>query len=93
MSLLNWFKKKKEADNALIEEGVCPNCWGYQEYEGKIKDAARDRQIDINNHNSTATRAFIQDFVVNQMDGIRLQKDGDVFTCPACKGKYKTVKK
>ena len=85
MSILSWFKKQKKGDEKLpVPDGVCPNCWGRQEYEGVIRDAVRDRQIDINNHNSEATRAFIQNFVVQKIDGIKLQKDGDGFSCPRC---------
>jgi len=88
MSVLDWFKKWNKEDEKLpVPYGVCPNCWGRQEYEGEIRDAVRDRQIDINNHASDATRAFIQDFVVQKIDGIKLQKDGDSFSCPRCASK------
>ena len=88
MSLLDFFKKK---DKTETPEGVCPNCWGRQEYEGEFIEVAEDRQIDINNHDSTATRAFVQEFVTTHLDGIRLIKDGNSFTCPSCKTGYKTV--
>ncbi len=87
MGLFDFFKKKKEA----LPEGVCPNCWGRQEYEGKYIAMAKDRQIDINNHNATATKAFIQEFITTQLDGIKLIKEGNTFVCPSCKTGYKTV--
>ena len=89
MSLLNFFKKKD--DTPEIPEGYCPNCWGRQEYDDKFVEVAEDRQIDINNHNSMATRAFVQEFVTTYLDGIRLRKDGNKFVCPSCKTGFKTV--
>lgn len=42
-----------------------------------------DKQIDVNNHD--ANYAFIQDFVVNRIDGIKLKKGNNGFECPTCK--------
>lgn len=88
MGLFDFFKKKKKDETPV---GVCPNCWGRQEYEGKYIAMAKDRQIDINNHDSTATKAFIQEFVTTHLDGIRLVKDGNTFVCPSCKMGYKSI--
>ena len=74
--------------NQLVENDICPNCWGEQEYDGLIKKAAKDRQVDINNHNSESTRAFIQRFTVKHLDGIRLRKQGDFKECPLCKARF-----
>ena len=64
-------------------EGVCPNCWGHQGYDNKVRDLLNDKQIDVNNKN--AKHAFIQQFVVEHLDGIRLKKDGNnVRTCGVC---------
>lgn len=38
-----------------------------------IRDMYIDKQIDVNNHD--ANYAFIQDFVVNRINGIRLTKE------------------
>lgn len=79
MSIFSKLFTKKE----LIEEvGVCPNCWGEQKYDDKVRTMAKDKQVDVNNHEKR--HAFIQDFVVNQVDGIRLSKEGDKFRCPKC---------
>jgi hypothetical protein len=88
MGLFDFFKNK---ENGNIPEGLCANCWGYQEYEGIYIAMAKDRQIDINNHDSTATKAFVQDFITTQLDGIRLIKEHNTFVCPRCKTGYKDV--
>jgi hypothetical protein len=46
----------------------------------------RDRQIDVNNHE--ANYAFIQDFVVTHLDGIRLKKGANSLDCPTCQMRY-----
>ncbi len=84
--LISFFKKPAEETKNDIPEGVCPNCWGQQEYDHKIRKAYQDKQIDINNHE--ANHAFIKDFVVNQIDGIHLRKGDNSFDCPNCKVKY-----
>ncbi len=72
-----------QADRATDQApGTCPNCWGHQGWDGKIRDLFADKQIDINNHKES--HAFIQDFVVNHIDGIRLKKGNDGFACPHC---------
>lgn len=88
MALFDFFKKKEKT---TIPDEICPNCWGRQEYEGKFIEVAKDRQIDISNHDSTATKAFVQEFVTTHLDGIRLIKDGNSFVCPSCKTRYKTI--
>lgn len=64
-------------------ENVCPNCWGVQEYDGKIRDAMYDQQIDINNH--VKVKSFITSFVTRQIDGIVFMKDREGKYCPRCK--------
>ena len=52
------------------------------EYDGEIRQIARDRQIDVNN--GVERYAFIQDFVVTHIDGIRLRNDDRGYVCPKC---------
>jgi hypothetical protein len=42
-----------------------------------------DKQIDINNHEEN--HAFIQDFVINHISGIKLRKRRNDLECPRCK--------
>jgi hypothetical protein len=45
-----------------------------------------DKQIDVNNHQ--AHHAFIQDFVVNMIEGIHLKKGDTGWECPTCHTVY-----
>jgi hypothetical protein len=89
MSLLNWIRnrvKGQENDQEIVDAGLCPNCWGSQEYDGKFVKAIKDKQIDINN--GDAANAFIQDFVTNHLSPIKLQNHDIYNQCPVCKVKY-----
>jgi len=97
MGLFEWFKKKKNDGKPLFTEeelkdvGVCPNCWGKQDYDGQFLEVIEDRQVDANNKYANTRKALIQEFVENHVDGIWLKKDGEQMKCPMCEGKYKTV--
>jgi len=79
--LVDFFKKTEEETKDNAPEGVCPVCWGYQEYDGKIRKLFKDKQIDVNNHKDSYM--IIQDFLVNHIDGIKLKKDV-IEPCPRC---------
>ena len=85
-SILNFLKKPKEETKGTAPEGICPNCWGKQEYDGKIRELYEDKQIEVNNH--SANYAFIQEFVVNNVDGIRLKRGNNSLECPTCRVAY-----
>ena len=82
-SLIKYFKKPLEETINQAPEGICPNCWGEQEYGNVIRKMYVDKQIDVNNHE--ANYAFIQDFVVNRISGIKLIKEDKTYMCPSCK--------
>ena len=86
-NIFNFFTKPKTNTQDSVPEGYCPNCWGEQEYDRTIRKLYKDKQIDINNHE--ASHAFIQEFVVNQIEGIHLKKGDNSFDCPTCKRKFK----
>lgn len=79
-NIIQFLKSPKE-EEAVSPEGICPVCWGRQEYDGKIKILMKDKQIDINNHQASYT--FIKEFVVTNIDGIKL-KGGIIKDCPNC---------
>jgi hypothetical protein len=81
--LISFFKKPKAETENQVPEGLCPNCWGEQEYDKGIRDLYIDKQIDVNNN--LANHAFIQNFVVNKIEGIHLKKSDNAITCPTCK--------
>ena len=85
-TLISFFKKRPEETINANPEGFCPNCWGNQEYDHTIREMYIDKQIDVNNHN--ANHAFIQDFVVNHVNGIKLKKGNNGMVCPTCKSEF-----
>ena len=83
-SIVNYFREKKAKVD--VPEGYCPNCWGYQEYEGKLRDTLHNEHIDLNNLKEK--RGWIQEHVIKNFDGIKLEESEDLFTCPNCKLTY-----
>ncbi len=84
-NLILFFKKPEEETKGQVPEGVCPNCWGSQGYDGMIRDMYKDKQIAVNNH--TANHSFIKEIVVTYIDGITLIKGESDFQCPTCRVK------
>ena len=84
-TLVNFFKKPKEQTSSNAPEGYCPNCWGSQEYDNQVRELYKDKQIDVNNKD--ANHAFIQDFVIKKLDGIKLKKGNDGLHCTVCYNK------
>jgi len=81
-TLLQFFKKPPDKTVGKVPDGLCPNCWGSQEYDSVIRKMYFDKQIDVNNHE--ANYAFIQDFVVNKISGIKLITGNNKHKCPTC---------
>jgi hypothetical protein len=79
--LVTFFRKPEDETKNETPEGPCPLCWGYQEYDKKIRVLYKDRQIDVNNHKDSYM--LMQDFMVNHIDGIKL-KEGELEACPSC---------
>ena len=89
---MSFFKKifgigKIEDEFTKAPEGACPNCWGDQEYDNLVREKFKDTQIDVNN--GAAKHAFIQDFMVTNLKGIKLRSTVHGSECPTCKVKFK----
>lgn len=80
-NIIQFLKKDEKEKTHNAPEGLCPVCWGYQQYDGKIRTLLKDRQIDINNHKESYM--LIQNFMKKHVDSITL-KDGVVEKCPTC---------
>ncbi len=85
-AILTYIRKPKEETQETAPEGLCALCWGYQEYDGKIRTLLKDKQIDVNNHKDSYM--LIQKFVKRNIEGIKLKED-EVKTCPTCGCKSK----
>lgn len=80
-SIVEFFSKPKTETVNEAPEGVCSLCWGIQEYDGKIRELYKDRQVDVNNHKDSYM--LIQGFVKDHVDGYHI-KEGVVHVCPNC---------
>lgn len=79
--LIHYFKKPEQETLNETPEGICPVCWGYQQYDGKIRTLMKDQQIDINNHQ--VVRPFFKKIIKTHVEGIKL-KDPKIEACPQC---------
>lgn len=78
-SLKNFFKAKANDEmTGEAPDGVCPNCWGRQEWEGNFYKLMKARNItpESNTYNS-----FINE-VVTKLDKITLKED--TYECDTC---------
>lgn len=80
-NIIHYFKRKRNSEEIHSPEGTCPICWGFQQYDGKIRTLLKDKQIDINNHKDSYM--LIQDFMKYNIDEIKL-KDSIISDCPNC---------
>jgi protein-arginine kinase activator protein McsA len=84
--IVSYFKGgEKVDDKSLIEAEVCPNCWGKQEYAGEIKEFSEIKD-------NPSQKAFVAKFVEKHLDGIKLEKNGDVLVCKKCNTKIDALK-
>ncbi len=81
--LINFFKQPSETTKTETPDGLCPSCWGYQEYDDKIRELYKDKQIDVNNHK--ANYSFVKEFIITHVDGIKLVKGNNSLECPTCR--------
>ena len=84
-SLKSYFFAEPSATAPAVPEGVCPNCWGHQSYAGEIRETISQQRIAV--QNGQAQDAFIKDFVVKHVDGIRLRPVNGQQVCPTCEAK------
>ena len=86
-AISNFLKNKEKTIE--VPDGLCPNCWGQQEYEGKFLVALRTEKIDLNN--ISAKKGWIQAYVTRHFEGIRLKETSGHLQCPACKLIHKSL--
>ncbi len=83
-NLKNYFTTNKDQETTTkAPEGICPNCWGKQEWDGQFykKIVANNITPEHNEYNN-----FIHE-VASKLDKITLKKDA--YTCETCEVSYK----
>jgi hypothetical protein len=90
-SILNFLKKTPKAtiDNNVVPEGLCSNCWGYQEYGGEFFEAVKNHDADVNSKNPNI--GWVEEYANKHLSGIELKQKGDSMVCPNCKINYKII--
>ncbi len=87
-SLLNFLKKKPSHGDGTTPGGLCPNCWGQQEYGGKFFEAVKNYNVDINAKDPSV--GWVREYANKYLTGIELKKQDDELVCQKCKLVYKS---
>ncbi len=83
-NIKSFFKTKSEGkETQIVPEGVCPNCWGKQEWEGEFYKKIKASNITPESKTYTS---FIHE-IVEKLDKITLKED--TYTCETCNLKLK----
>jgi len=75
-------KKSNNEETSKAPEGVCPNCWGSQDWEGEYYKFMKGEK---GNPSTETYNTFVQD-VARKLDKITVNKD--TYTCETCHIKY-----
>ncbi|MGI9550552.1 MAG: hypothetical protein ACR2MT_05090 [Aurantibacter sp.] len=86
-SLLNYLKKKPSPGDGTTPEGLCPNCWGQQEYGGKFFEAVKNYDVDINAKDPHV--GWVAEYANKYLTRIALKEHDDKLVCQSCKIVYK----
>ena len=81
-TLSAYFSSEKPADPPA---GLCINCWGYEEWDGKIRDLAAEKQVEL--RDSQERENFIGKVVVQAVEGITLAQGKHGTYCKTCKAR------
>jgi len=78
-NLKSYFRKKQnQEETTSAPEGVCPNCWGKQEWDGHYYEFMKGEK---GNPSEETYNSFIQN-VVRKLGKIEIDKD--TYTCTNC---------
>ncbi|MBT8233177.1 MAG: hypothetical protein HKO66_09825 [Saprospiraceae bacterium] len=87
-ALVNFLKNKDTEDKAESPEGLCPNCWGREEYGGHFYERVKKENLDVNSKDSNI--GWINDYANKHLSGIALKRKGNgrEVICDKCKIGY-----
>jgi len=82
-NIRSYFRLKLEGkETASAPEGVCPNCWGKQEWDGQFYEKIKAKNSTPEMHTYSS---FIHE-VVQKLDKITLKED--TYICTSCNVAY-----
>lgn len=83
-NLKNYFNSKIEGNTTeKAPKGVCPNCWGKQEWEGEFYTLNKGNKLVGNDQ---TYNNFINKIVESNVSGIVINKNS--YKCETCKISY-----
>jgi len=87
-SLLDFLKKKGSPEEAPSPVGICPNCWGREEYGGHFYE--RVKQENLNAQSKDSNVGWISAYANKNLSGIALEREGngETLVCGKCKVSY-----
>jgi hypothetical protein len=85
-SLLDFLKSGHHKDSKKTPVGMCPNCWGTQEYSGKFYEASKNYDADVKTPNPNI--GWIRDYANKHLEGIALKPHDEAQVCEHCKVVY-----
>jgi len=87
-SLLSFLKKDKSQEENATPEGMCPNCWGREEYGGKFYERVQQENLNVNSKESNV--GWVSAYANKHLMGIALQRrnDGKELVCQKCKTSF-----
>lgn len=85
-NIIDYLKAKETGEGPKAPEGLCPNCWGTQEYEGKFYHAIKNQKVDVNS--SSEFLGWVQDYANKHLLGIQIKTQAEEKACEKCKLSY-----
>ena len=78
-------------NNTALEtpEGLCPNCWGRQEYAGAFYEAVKTENLDTNNIDQKT--GWVQAYAEKHLIGIQLRERDGQLVCNSCNVLYEPI--
>ncbi|WP_088323969.1 hypothetical protein [Polaribacter tangerinus] len=84
-NIKNYFNAKANGEkNQKAPEGICPNCWGKQEWDGEFYKLNKGNKL-VGNDQTYST--FIKKVVESNVVGIQVKED--TYECETCNMSYK----
>ena len=80
-NIKSYFKKKSNNEpTGSAPEGVCPNCWGKQEWEGDFYALMKGNKLSPKDD---TYNNFINKVVESNITGVKIS--ADTYKCTSCK--------
>jgi hypothetical protein len=85
LNIKNYFNSKIEGNTSeKAPIGICPNCWGKQEWEGEFYKQNKGNKLIGNDQ---TYNNFINKIVESNVSGIKI--NDDTYECETCKVNFK----